>query len=227
MNPPGAGSRAAAADFSLYLVTDPILGGGPDKVAGIVRAALSGGVTVVQLRDKHSTDAEFADRARQLQAVTGDVPLFVNDRVDIACELGLHLHIGQTDGSYTTIRRRLPAHLMLGLSIDSVHQLDACLHECAANRVPLPDVIGIGPVEPTGTKPDAAAPLGVAGVGALAAKAADHGIASVAIGGVGVHNAAALAAAPVDGICVVSAIMASADPAAASRRLRRAFSDNR
>nr|WP_242516443.1 thiamine phosphate synthase [Corynebacterium mendelii] len=212
-----------AADFTLYLVTDPFLGGGADAVPGIVAAAIDGGVSVVQLRDKHCTDGEFIRRAEAVAGAAGTVPVFVNDRVEVACRLGLHLHIGQTDGCYTQIRQKLPAHLLLGLSIDTMGQLDQVIDDCRVNRVALPDVIGIGPVHATSTKPDAAAPLGVAGVAQIARKAARHAIASVAIGGVDEPTAAALGKSGVDGICVVSAIMGAADPRHAAARLRRAF----
>ena len=82
--------------WSLYLVTDPVLGGGPDRVVDIATRAVAGGATVVQLRDKHATDAEVeATAVALLDAV--DVPVFLNDRVEAARRLGCHLHIGQTD----------------------------------------------------------------------------------------------------------------------------------
>ena len=104
--------------WDLYLVTDP--GSDPDAVPTIVTQAIAGGVTVVQLRDKHATKAQIRQRAQALrdaiQAVTSAsdtdpsaVPLFINDHVDIAAELGLHAHIGQGDLSYVESRRQLPA----------------------------------------------------------------------------------------------------------------------
>lgn len=215
------------ADFSLYLVTDPQIGGGPDEVAAIVAAAIDGGVTVVQLRDKDADEPTFRERARELLGVCApaDVPLFLNDRIDIALELGTHLHIGQGDTPYVQARRRLPETAMIGLSIENRAQLDAVLAESAAAGVRPPDVIGIGPVQDTSTKPEAAPALGVAGVAAIAAAARSHGIDSVAIGGVNDRTVPALAHTPVSGICVVSAIMGAADPAHAARTLLESFRD--
>ncbi|OKX85654.1 bifunctional hydroxymethylpyrimidine kinase/phosphomethylpyrimidine kinase [Corynebacterium glutamicum] len=212
-------------DFSLYLVTDPVLGGGPEKVAGIVDSAISGGVSVVQLRDKNSGVEDVRAAAKELKELCDarGVALVVNDYLDIAVELGLHLHIGQGDTPYTQARELLPAHLELGLSIENLDQLHAVIAQCAETGVALPDVIGIGPVASTATKPDAAPALGVEGIAEIAAVAQDHGIASVAIGGVGLRNAAELAATPIDGLCVVSEIMTAANPAAAATRLRTAF----
>ena len=82
------------------------------------------------------------------------------------------------------------------------------------------DYLGIGPIESTSTKPDAAAPLGLPGFAALAAV---KPCPVVAIGSVKIHNAAALAAAGADGIAVVSAICGTADPRAASEALLAAF----
>lgn len=220
--------------WDLYLVTDP--GSDPDAVPVIVTQAITGGVTVVQLRDKHATKPQIRQRAQALkdaiQAVTAvsnadpsTIPLFINDHVDIAAELGLHAHIGQGDLSYVAARRQLPAELMLGLSIETADQLEHVVETCRASGVRLPDVVGIGPVRATETKPDHATPLGVAGVQRIARMAAAHGMKSVAIGGVDKHIAAELQ--QVDGVCVVSAIMSSPDPAAAAGELRAAFAMRR
>ncbi len=209
-------------DWSLYLVTDPVLGGGPQNVPDIVAAAIAGGVGVVQLRDKTTDDASLIAQAHLLKEICDahGVPLFINDRLDVALEVGTHLHIGQGDTDYVHARTVLPEYLMLGLSIDRQNQIDDCVADCAAAGVAPPSVIGVGPVRQTATKPDAAAPLGVSGVAAIAARAGELGIASVAIGGVDPSNAALLAATPVNGLCVVSAIMAAPSPTAAAAELR-------
>lgn len=212
-------------DWSLYLVTDPQLGGGRDAVPDIVAAAVAGGVSVVQLRDKTLDDAQFTDRAAALAdrlAGTG-VPLFVNDRLRTACELGLHLHIGQDDTDYRTARELLPDDLMIGLSVDDHTQIDT-LEKLMRDGVRPPDVLGLGPVALTATKTDTGGALGVTGAGSvddLAAHARDLGIPSVAIGGVNDTNAAALGQTAVAGICVVSSVMAADDPHAAAHHLRQ------
>lgn len=216
-------------DWTLYLVTDPQLGGGREKIADIVSSAIDGGVSVVQLRDKTADDASFTAQALHLKGICDahGVPLFINDRLAVAREVGTHLHIGQGDISYLEARAALPQHLMIGLSIDAPDQLDDCIHDCTAAGVTAPAVIGIGPVQATATKPDAVAPLTVAGVAAIAAKSRALGIASVAIGGVGTSNAASLAHTLIDGLCVVSAIMAAASPAQSAQELRRIWEENR
>lgn len=208
-------------DFSLYLVTDPHLGGGPGQVADIVERAITGGVTVVQLRDKDADEQTFRERATELKQVCDrlGVPLFLNDRFTIAQELGCHVHIGQGDLPYVQARQQLPGHLMIGLTIENMDQLEAVITDCDRAGVALPDVVGLGPVQATDTKPDAPQAVGVEGVAGMATVARAHGIASVAIGGVSRANAADLARTGVDGVCVVSAIMAAPSPAEAAREL--------
>ena len=224
MSPPPARRRAAhATDWRLYLVTDPHLGGGRNAVPGIVYEAVRGGVGVVQVRDKECDDDEFAVHAAAIAAaadraaseVGRRVPVFVNDRLEVARELGLHLHIGQRDEPLARARAALPDELMLGLSIES----DVQLVEALADPAVAPDVIGASPVWSTATKTDTAPALGVQGADRIARVAADAGVRSVGIGGVSPTNVADLATTALDGVCVVSAIMAAPDPRAAAADL--------
>ncbi|GAA3521103.1 thiamine phosphate synthase [Dietzia aurantiaca] len=224
MSPPAARRRTAeATDWRLYLVTDPHLGGVRDAVPGIVAEAVRGGVGVVQVRDKECDDDEFAAHASAIAAaadraaseVGRRVPVFVNDRLEVARELGLHLHIGQRDEPLARARAALPGELMLGLSIES----DVQLVEALADPAVAPDVIGVSPVWSTATKTDTAPALGVQGADRIARVAADAGVRSVGIGGVGPANVADLATTALDGVCVVSAIMAAPDPRAAAADL--------
>ena len=224
MSPAAARCRIAeATDWRLYLVTDPHLGGGQDAVPGIVAEAVRGGVGVVQVRDKECDDDEFAVHAAAIAAaadraaseVGRRVPVFVNDRLEVARELGLHLHIGQRDEPLARARAALPDELMLGLSIES----DVQLVEALADPAVAPDVIGASPVWSTATKTDTAPALGVQGADRIARVAADAGVRSVGIGGVSPTNVADLATTALDGVCVVSAIMAAPDPRAAAADL--------
>lgn len=199
-------------DWSLYLVTDPVLGGGPDRVVDIATRAVAGGATVVQLRDKHATDAE-------VEATAVDVPVFLNDRVEVARRLGCHLHIGQTDIPFPRARALLRDDQMIGLSVGSDTELDAVIALDGRG----PDVIGIGPAFDTTTKANTPAGLGVERVHVLADRARAAAIASVAIGGIDADRASLFTGTAVNGICVVSAIMAAADPAAAARDLKEAY----
>lgn len=224
MSPAAARRRIAeATDWRLYLVTDPHLGGGQDAVPGIVAEAVRGGVGVVQVRDKECDDDEFAAHAAAIAAaadraaseVGRRVPVFVNDRLEVARELGLHLHIGQRDEPLARARAALPDELMLGLSIES----DVQLVEALADPAVAPDVIGASPVWSTATKTDTAPALGVQGADRIARVAADAAVRSVGIGGVGPAKVADLATTALDGVCVVSAIMAAPDPRAAAADL--------
>ena len=206
-----------AIDWSLYLVTDPDLAGGRENVVRIVKEAVRGGVSVVQLRDKEASDEQIEHTARELLAVLGNVPLFINDRVEVAAKLGCHLHIGQNDMAFREAREMLTNDQLIGLSIGSHSELAAISDDAR------PDVIGIGPVHSTATKKNAPAGMGPAAAADLAHAARERGIDSVAIGGIKDHNAHELVGSDFAGICVVSDIMAAADPAAAAARLKEAF----
>lgn len=225
--PVGDGGPGDSVDWRLYLVTDPHLGGGRDAVPGIVYEAVLGGVGVVQFRDKEcggecdddefaSRAAAVADAARRAGAQVGrDVPVFVNDRLDVARELGLHLHVGQRDVPFARARAELPRHLMLGLSIESDEQLRVAV----AGPGPAPDVIGVSPVWATATKTDTAVALGPEGADRIARAAHRRGVAAVGIGGITSANVGLLAGTALDGVCVVSAVMTATDPRAAAADL--------
>jgi thiamine-phosphate pyrophosphorylase len=213
-----------ALDPALYLVTDTALSR-PRPVADVVRAAVAGGVTVVQVRDKTAGRRELLELTRAVQAaVPPHVPVVVNDAVDVALLAGADgVHVGQDDLPPAEVRALMGPGRLLGLSVSDAAELAAAL-ALPAGTV---DLVGIGPVRGTPTKPDAAEPLGLDGVRELAAAARAAGMVSVAIGGIHAGNAAEVAAAGVDGICVVSAICAAADPVAAARALRAAVDRGR
>lgn len=183
-------------------------------LAETVLAAVAGGVTIVQLRDKAASDADMLATGRALLAALAPlgVPLVVNDRVAVAAALGVHLHIGQEDGDPAAARAAIGPDAILGLSVTRAA-------EVATVDAGIVDYVGLGPVFATGSKPDAAPPLGLA---AFAAIARALPVPSVAIGGIDAGNAAAVIAAGAAGIAVVSAICAVDDPQAAAATLRRA-----
>ena len=206
-------------DPTLYLVTDTALSA-PRPVADVVRAAVAGGVTAVQVRDKTASRRELLELTRAVQAALADRPdvaLWVNDAVDVALLAGVDgVHVGQDDLPPAEVRALLGSDRLLGFSVSSVAELDVA-RALPAGTV---DVVGIGPVWTTPTKPDAGSALGPDGVRALAEVARAAGFATVAIGGVDASRAAEVAAVGVDGVCVVSAICAAPDPDAAARALR-------
>lgn len=192
----------------VYVITDPAA---PLPVAEQVLAAARGGATMIQVRDKSMCDAEFgALVVRLLPAVSAlGARLIVNDRAEVAMQTGAHgLHIGQTDGDPAEIRRRLPATMMLGLSIETEEQCRYIPEGVA--------YIGAGPVRATKTKPDHATPVGFDGLARIVAAA---GRPTYAIGGLGHGDAARLKAIGAAGLAVVSAVVRAPDPQAATAAL--------
>ena len=207
-------------DPTLYLVTDTLLCA-PRSVPEVVAAAVAGGVTTVQVRDKTASRRDLLALTRAVQAVLpAGVPLFVNDAVDVALLTGADgVHVGQDDLPADEVRRLLGPDALIGVSTGSLAELET-VTALPAGTV---DLVGIGPFRATPTKPDAGAALGPDGVRVVADAARAAGLRSVAIGGISAENAATAAATGVDGICVVSDICAAADPAESARLLRKAL----
>lgn len=211
---------ADQVDWRLYYITDTAQSGGHERVPFFVEAAVRGGAGVVQVRDKDCSDDEFLALARACQAAveraadaTGrQAALVVNDRLDVAAELGLHFHQGQSDGPVAWAREKLGADVLIGLSISNRHELDTELAD------PTADVLGLGPVWATPTKTDASPALGVDGLADLVQRTGTAAI-TVAIGGINRSNASQVWATGVNGICVVSAITGADDPTAAAAEL--------
>ncbi len=197
-------------DLTLYLVTDPELGG-RRSIVELIESAVQGGVTVVQLRDKEAEARAMLERARALKRLLDPlgVPLIINDRVDVAAVAGAGCHLGQTDLPADAARALLGPEPILGVSIDQIEQ---------ARSVDPADVdyVAYGPFAATATKSDAGQAIGAAGLAAVRQLTA---LPLVAIGGLDANNLDAAIQAGADGIAVVSAIMAAADPEAASRTL--------
>jgi thiamine-phosphate pyrophosphorylase len=178
-----------------------------------------GGVTAVQVRDKEASRRDLLALTRTVQEAVAEAPhvrVIVNDALDVALLAGADgVHLGQDDLPVAEVRALLGPDRLLGLSVSSRAELDAAL-SLAPGTV---DLVGLSPVWGTPTKPDAGPPLGPAGVAKLAAAARAAGLVSVAIGGIGIEQAAEVAATGVDGICVVSAVCTAVDPEAAARQL--------
>ncbi|OUE28104.1 Hydroxymethylpyrimidine/phosphomethylpyrimidine kinase [Clavibacter michiganensis] len=223
-------------DLSVYLVTDPALCGARG-VPAVVAAAVAGGATAVQIRDKHASAAELlatvvaaADAIDAHAAAHPSAPrpaLLVDDRVDVvlaALARGARVdgvHVGQSDVPADLVRRMLDAaspdrHLVLGLTANAPAHVEA-VRALPAGTV---DYLGVGVIRPTTTKPDHPAPLGRDGFGIIAGLSP---VPCVAIGGVDVGDVASIAAAGGAGTAVVSAICAAEDPEAAARELVEAW----
>ncbi len=205
-------------DLTLYLVTDTGLCGSRG-VPATVAAALRGGVTVVQVRDPLAPDDEFVRLGRSVVAAlagTG-VPLIVNDRVHLVAAIGAAgAHVGQGDLDPVAARRMLGPDALLGLSVQTLAHVEAA----AALPPGTVDHLGVGPVWPQGTKPDAAEP---GGLDTLAAIVRSSPVPCVAIGGIDAARAPLVRSAGAAGVAVVSAICGQPDPGAAARRVRAAW----
>lgn len=202
-----------AFDLATYLITDRALCGSRGVIA-VVEAAIAGGVSIVQLRDPQGKTRMLVEQARALVALLrpAGIPLIVNDRVDVALAADADgVHVGQLDMSVDDVRALLGPDRIVGLSISSLAQLQRA-------RLEGVDYLGVGPIFATQTKPDAAAPIGLAGFAEIVARAQ---VPVAAIGGMHQGNAGQTVRAGAAGVAVVSAICAAADPAAAARELTR------
>ncbi|MGP3697750.1 thiamine phosphate synthase [Rhodobacter sp. NSM] len=195
-------------NLTLYFVTPD----GAEDLEALALAAVRGGATLVQLRDKRRSDDELIPVARRLIAALDPfgVPLIVNDRVEVALSSGAAgLHVGQGDLGIEEARRRIGPDLILGLSVEEMRHLEAL-------PLGILDYVGAGPVRATASKPDHAMPVGFDGLARLVRAAP---VPAVAIGGLGPGDARAVKQAGAAGMAVVSAIGAAADPEAAARAL--------
>lgn len=199
-------------DYSLYLVTDRSLSKGR-STREIVAAAVAGGVTCVQLREKHCGTREFIDEALALRSLLRehDIPLIVNDRLDVALAVEADgVHLGQSDMPIEMARKIAGSSMVIGISAESTDDALRAEQQGA-------DYIGISPVFATPTKTDTTAPLGLGGVNKIRGLV---DIPLVGIGGINRDNAASVIRAGADGIAVVSAIVAADDPTDATRMLK-------
>jgi thiamine-phosphate pyrophosphorylase len=201
-------------NYSLYLVTDSALA--KISVPEVVKKAVKGGVTCVQIREKSADTREFIEIAvavKNILAGSG-VPLIINDRIDIAIAVNADgVHLGQNDMPLDMARKICGTGMIIGISAES--QEDAV--EAAGKGA---DYIAVSPVFSTPTKIDTAIPLGLNGIKNIK-KAVK--IPVIGIGGINLSNAASVITNGADGIAVVSAIMAADDPEKAARELRTAM----
>jgi thiamine-phosphate pyrophosphorylase len=206
-------SLRKTVDYSLYLVTDRRLAKGRTTL-DIVRAAVQGGVTCVQLREKTCSTREFIAEALAIRDFLNarGIALIINDRVDIAQAVGADgVHLGQSDIPLDIARSLVGASMLVGISVES---LDEAVQAEAGGA----DYLGISPIYPTPTKTDTAPPLGLQGLRAIRRAV---NLPLVGIGGLNQQNAAPVIQHGADGIAVVSAIVAATDPEQAARQLRQ------
>jgi thiamine-phosphate pyrophosphorylase len=209
----GAERRAALLKSRLYLVC----GASPDRgeLPDLLRDAVSGGVDIVQLRDKGLPEGELAAVANATRALCErlGVLLIVNDHPGVAVEAGADgVHVGQDDAPVGQVRALVGPDLLVGLSTHSPQEIDAV-------DAALVDYIGVGPVHETPTKPGRPA-VGLE----LVRYAAEHApVPFFAIGGLNAGNLGEVLGAGAERVCVLRAVAAAADPQAAARALREAI----
>lgn len=192
----------AQPDYSIYLVTDDGCLQGRALI-DCVREALEGGVTLVQYRAKTAYSAEMYAEALQLKALCDsfNVPLIINDRLDIAMAVGAAgVHLGQDDLPCAAARKLLGEDYIIGVSAHNPAEAKAALQSGA-------DYLGCGAVFGTATKADVQK-LGTEG---LAAICKAKGLPVVGIGGVTADNYREVRAAGADGAAIVSGILAQPD----------------
>ena len=189
----------AQPDYSIYLVTDDGCLQGRTLI-DCVREALEGGVTLVQYRAKTASSAEMYAEALQLKALCDsfNVPLIINDRLDIAMAVGAAgVHLGQDDLPCAAARKILGEDYLIGVSAHNPSEAKAALQNGA-------DYLGCGAVFGTATKAD----VQKLGTDGLAAICREKGLPVVGIGGVTADNYREVRAA---GAAIVSGILAQSD----------------
>jgi len=202
-------------DYSLYLVTDRSYIGNRN-LNDCVREAIQGGVTLVQLREKTASSREFYELALQLKEITGkaSVPLIINDRLDIALAVDADaLHLGQDDLPIKIARRYFGNKKIIGISVSNVQEALQAQEEGA-------DYLGVGAIFATGTKVDA----DLVSLRELKRIKETVRIPVVAIGGIKKENAPPILETGIDGISVVSAILAEDNIYLAAKDLKEIIS---
>ncbi len=204
------------ADLRLYALVDPAVSGGHDLAA--LTRSIATSATLVQLRDKHGSTRSMMEEARALIGVLAplDIPLLINDRVDVALAVEADgVHIGWDDMPAADARLLLGKTAIIGLSVKTIEQ---------ARDAPLEmlDYVAVGGVYGTTSKDNTSAPIGIAGlraiVEAVRARKADFPVCAIA--GINEGNAGDVIEAGADGVAVISALSQASDPAKAARALR-------
>ena len=213
----------AATKLKLYLVTDPYLCA-TFGLLNTVNAAVKGGITMVQLRDKEASTKDRIGVGKELQKILKDteIPLIVNDDVEAALAIDADgIHVGQNDKSTVEIRGKVGKDKIVGLSCETIE-------DAKAADPALVDYIGISPVFPTPTKSDFNAYIGLDGISDIVNATS---LPSVAIGGLKREHCGKIFSTGCQGMAVVSAICGKDDPYMETKLLhdeiRRVFEDNK
>lgn len=201
-------------DYTLYLVTDRQLMS-CDSLTEAVEQAILGGCTMIQLREKELSSLEFYNQAVAVKQVTDKyhIPFIINDRIDIAMAVqATGVHIGQHDLPAAAVRKVIGENMLLGVSASSIAEAIQAQQDGA-------DYLGVGAMFPTGTKTDADS----VSMEELQKIRAAVSLPIVVIGGINKGNAGRFKPMGIDGLAVVSAIIAQSDIKAAAAELKDLF----
>jgi thiamine-phosphate pyrophosphorylase len=199
-------------EYSLYLVTDKRLSLGRSNLE-IIKAAVAGGVTVVQLRDKEATTRELYEEGLKIRDFLQErrIPLIINDRLDIALALDADgVHLGQDDMPVAPARKILGKNKIIGASVFT----PAEAREAEAAGA---DYLGLSPIFVTPTKAELTDQIGIEGIPPIRQAVR---VPLVGIGSLNAGNAFRAVAAGLDGVAVVSAICSQRDPEGAARAIK-------
>lgn len=200
-------------DYSLYLVTDRRLMS-TSKLEEAVGQAIAGGVTLVQLREKDASSLEFYEMAAKVKQVTDrhNIPLIIDDRADIAVAVdAAGVHVGQSDIPARRVRSVIGKDKILGVSASTLDEAVQAQRDGA-------DYLGVGAMFATKTKTDAT----VVSMEELKKIREAVSLPIVAIGGINGKTLPLLKGTGIDGVAVVSALMASNNITAEAEKLKKA-----
>lgn len=201
-------------DYSLYLCTDRSIMSDA-SIEECVEKSLKGGVSVVQIREKDCSGKEFLQIAKNVKEITKryNVPLIINDRVDVAIAVGADgVHVGQDDLPCAIVRSMVGEDMIIGVSASSLTEALKAQQDGA-------DYIGVGAMFATDTKTDAK----VVTMEELDRIRREVSIPIVVIGGINKTTLPDFIGKGIDGIAVVSAIVSQNDVESAARELKSMF----
>jgi len=199
-------------NYDLYVITDQRISHGKSHLE-VAEAAIVGGATVIQFRDKEMEDAEAIEICQKIHKLTKKkgVPFIVNDRIEVAKVIGADgVHLGQEDLPLGFARKVLGKDKIIGVSIKTVKQALKAVEEGA-------DYLGVGSIYPTATKSDAGEALGITRLKEIKKSV---NIPIVAIGGINENNLEEVLWAGADGVAVISAVVTAPDITEACRKLK-------
>ncbi len=199
-------------DYALYVITDSKLSRGRSH-RQVIEAAIRGGATIIQYREKNATTRQMILEALELCEVcrAQSVPFIVNDRIDVALAVDADgVHLGQDDLPASMARKLIGPDKILGVSAENMEQALTAIADGA-------NYLGVGAIFSTATKSDAGEPIGLRGLESIVRVST---IPIVGIAGINASNAADVIRAGASGVAVVSAVVSADDIQVAARELR-------